>query len=231
MNHGDILCVTPSLSRLEHADSCESGLPKNDPVDSDFMSKTIKILSFAGSARRESVNRRLLGAAAKLTDAEVTVVDLASYPMPLYAGDLEEADRMPDSVKKFKALMNEHQGVLLACPEYNGSITPLLKNVIDWSSRPATEEEPPLAAFRGKVAGLLGASPGGPGGLRGLRHVREILGNIGGTVVPNQHALGGAYDAFDDSDDSGALKDLQAAKAVQRVVDQLVKTTQALAAE
>ncbi len=228
MNHGDILCVTPSLSRLEHADCCESGLPKNDPVDSGFMSQSIKILAFAGSARRESVNRRLLGAAAKLTDAEVTVVDLASYPMPLYDGDLEEADGMPDSAKKFKALMNEHQGILLACPEYNGSITPLLKNVIDWCSRPATEEELPLAAFRGKVAGLLGAFPGGLGGLRGLRHVREILGNIGVTVVPNQHALGGAYDAFDDS---GALKDSPAAKAVQRVVDQLVKTTQALAAE
>jgi len=192
------------------------------------MSQPIKILAFAGSARRESVNQRLVEAAAKLADAEVTVISLSDYPMPLYDGDLEEANGMPDKVKEFKTLMSAHQGFLVACPEYNGSITPLLKNVIDWCSRPATEDEPPLVSYRGKVAGLLGASPGGLGGLRGLRHVREILGNIGVTVVPNQHALGGAYEAFDES---GALKDARAVQAVQRVVDQLVRTTQALAAE
>ena len=108
------------------------------------------------------------------------------------------------------------------------TITPLLKNVIDWCSRPASEDEPPLVSYRGKVAGLLSASPGALGGLRGLRHVREILGNIGVTVVPNQHALGGAFEAFEDS---GLLKDARAAQGVQRVVDQVVKMTQALAAE
>lgn len=191
------------------------------------MSQTIKILAFAGSARKDSVNRRLVSAAAKLIQgAEVTVIDLADFPMPLYDGDAEESEGMPEKVKEFKQLMNAHDGLLLACPEYNSSITPLLKNVIDWCSRPATEDEAPMIAYRGKVAALLGASPGALGGMRGLRHVREILGNIGVTVVPNQHALGGAYDAFDET---GALKEERPTKAVQRVVDQLVKTTQALA--
>ncbi len=192
------------------------------------MSLPIKILAFAGSARRESVNQRLVEAAAKLTDVDVTVISLSDYPLPLYDGDLESAEGMPGKAKELKALMGAHHGFLLACLEYNGSITPLLKNVIDWCSRPATEDEPPLVSYRGKVAGLLGASPGGLGGLRGLCHVRGILGNIGVTVVPNQHALGGAYEAFDES---GALKDARAGQGVQRVVDQLVKTTQALAAE
>lgn len=217
------MCPYPMVS----ADLCESGLPKSDRVEIGGMSQTIKILAFAGSARRDSVNKRLVVAAAKLVQgAEVTVVDLADFPMPLYDGDAEDADGMPVKVKEFKQLMNDHDGLLLACPEYNSSITPLLKNVIDWCSRPATSDEAPMTSYRGKVAGLLGASPGGLGGMRGLRHIREILGNIGVTVTPNQHALGGAFDAFDSE---GNLKDDRAAKAVQNVVDQLVRTTQALA--
>ena len=187
----------------------------------------VKILAFAGSARRDSVNQRLLEAATRMAEgAEVTVLSMSEYPLPLYDSDLEESDGLPDRVIALKGMMESHQGFLLACPEYNGSITPLLKNVIDWCSRPATKDETPLLAYRGKVAGLLGASPGGLGGLRGLRHVREILGNIGITVVPNQHALGAAFDAFDET---GALKDARAAQAVKSVVDQLVQTTKALA--
>ncbi|MGF1579412.1 MAG: NADPH-dependent FMN reductase [Gemmataceae bacterium] len=158
----------------------------------------VKLLAFAGSARNDSVNKKLVSVAAKGAEeagAEVTLVDLRDYPLPLYDGDLEEAEGLPENAKKLKNLFIESDGFLIACPEYNSSITPLLKNTIDWVSRPQ-EGEPPLVAYKGKVAVLMAASPGGLGGLRGLVHVRAILGNIGVVVLPQQHAVPKAYDAF-----------------------------------
>ena len=86
---------------------------------------------------------------------------------------------------KLRDLFEAHHGLLISSPEYNSSISPLLKNAIDWASRPE-EGKPPLAAYRGKVAGLMAASPGGLGGLRGLVHVRAILGNIGVLATPRR---------------------------------------------
>ena len=128
----------------------------------------IRILTFAGSARRDSFNKKLaaLGAAmARELGAEVTLVDLADYPMPLYDGDLEASEGLPQNAVKLRAMMIEHDALLLATPEYNGSITPLLKNTIDWTSR-ASDDIGMLAGYRGKVAGLMAASPGALGGLR-----------------------------------------------------------------
>lgn len=102
----------------------------------------------------------------------------------------------PQNAQKLKLIFAEHDGLLISCPEYNSSITPLLKNTIDWVSRPS-EGKPPLFAYAGKFAGLMAASPGALGGLRGLVHVRAILGNIGVTVVPNQLAISQAFEAFD----------------------------------
>lgn len=187
-----------------------------------------RILAFAGSARRESVNRKLLAVAAAEAHelgAEVTVAELADYAMPIYDGDLEEEHGLPDVVLRWKALFDEHDGLLIACPEYNSSITPLLKNAIDWASRKA-EGESPLQAFRGKTAGLLAASPGGLGGLRGLVTVRSILGSIGVHVMPTQFALSKAHEAFDDA---GGLRNDGARKQVRGVVEQLVETTRRLA--
>ncbi len=158
-----------------------------------------RLLAFAGSARRESWNKLVLAVAvdgARSAGAEVTVVDLADHPMPLYDGDLEAADGLPEHAKELKAEFARHDGLLLACPEYNSSITPLLKNTIDWVSRPV-EGEPPLVAFRGKTAGLVAGSPGGLGGLRGLVTVRSILGNIGMVVLPDQMAVPKVHEAFD----------------------------------
>jgi len=189
-----------------------------------------KILAFAGSARRESVNKKLVIAAAEMArgqGAQVTLVDLADYEMPLYNGDLEEKAGVPDATARLFALMLDHQGLLLACPEYNSSITPLLKNTIDWLSRPQADQ-PQLAAFAGKVAGLLAASPGGMGGMQGLVAVRSILGNIGVHVVPSQVALGAAHEAFDES---GTLRNKKMGERVDRLVTQLVRTTAALHAD
>ena len=160
-----------------------------------------RIIAFSGSTRSGSLNQKLLDIAVKRVvehGGDVTAINLRDFEMPLYDGDLEEKDGIPESAMQLKKLMKEHHGLLLACPEYNSSITPLLKNTIDWLSRPV-EGEPPLAAFKGKVAGLVAASPGALGGLRGLVHVRSILSNIGVIVLPTQVAVGSANDAMDES--------------------------------
>lgn len=183
-----------------------------------------KILAFAGSARKESFNKKLARVAAdaaREAGAEVTLIDLADYPMPLYDGDLEEASGLPENAKKLKALFLQHDGLLLACPEYNSAITPLLKNTLDWVSRAETDDEPPLAAYRNKVAALLSASPGRLGGLRGLVHVRAILGNIGVLVLPDQVAVGQAHQVFDPA---GRLSDDHQRQAVEALARRLVET-------
>lgn len=186
-----------------------------------------QILAFAGSARRDSFNKRLVALAAeraRAAGASVTLIDLADFPLPIYDGDLEEADGLPPGVLELKALFKSHQGLLLSCPEYNSSITALLKNTIDWVSRPAPDEAP-MAAFRGKTAALLAASPGGLGGLRGLVHVRAILSNIGVLVVPTQLAVSQAHKAFGPD----GLVDERQAQSLTALVDELVATTDKLA--
>jgi NAD(P)H-dependent FMN reductase len=150
-----------------------------------------RILAFAGSTRRDSFNKKILSIAARgarEAGAEVTLIDLKDLPLPLFDQDLEAEQGMPENGKKLKQLFIDHDGLLLSCPEYNSSITAVLKNAIDWVSRPAPNE-PSLVAFRGKVATLMSASPGALGGLRGLVHVRSILGNIGVLVLPEQIAI------------------------------------------
>ena len=181
-----------------------------------------QILAFAGSTRRGSLNKKLLEAAAnrvRAAGATVNVVDLLDYPMPLYNGDLEEADGIPEPAVRLKRLMIEHDGLLLACPEYNSSITPLLKNTIDWVSR-RQDGEPPLAAYRGKVAALLSASPGGFGGMRGLVTVRSILSSIGVLVLPTQASAGSASAAFDEE---GDVTDEGLSKQLDALAEELVK--------
>ena len=175
-----------------------------------------RILAFAGSARKDSLNKILASAAAAIAQqagAQVTLIDLTSYDMPIYDGDLEQADGVPD---------NAH--LLISSPEYNSSISPLLKNVIDWVSRPV-EGESPLECFKGKTAALIAASPGALGGLRGLVHVRAILGNIGVHVIPDQRAVSKAHEVFNDD---GTLKDEQAAHGIEQVAKALVHATAAL---
>jgi len=164
-----------------------------------------KILAFAGSTRTDSYNKKLVKIAVKgVIDVgvEATFIDLSDFPMPLYDGDLEQREGLPASARKLKELMLAHQGFLISSPEYNSSISGVLKNTIDWTSR-QTEGESPLACYKGKIAGLMSASPGGLGGLRGLVHVRSILGNIGVLVIPDQVAIAKAHEAFDSD---GTLK-------------------------
>ena len=167
---------------------------------------TPRILAFAGSLRRESFNKKLVPIAAKGArdaGAEVTLIDLKDFSLPLFDQDLEAEQGMPENGKKLKKLFIDHDGLLIASPEYNSSVTAVLKNAIDWVSRPAPGE-PSLVAFRSKVATLMSASPGALGGLRGLVHVRSILSNIGVIVLPDQIAVPKAHEAFNTD---GSLKD------------------------
>ncbi len=157
-----------------------------------------KILAFAGSARKDSFNKRLIRVAvegARDAGAEVTLLDLRDFPLPIYDGDLEAQEGLPPKTRELKEIFLAHQGLMIASPEYNSSIAPLLKNTIDWVSRPVAGE-PPLNCFKGKVAVLMAASPGGLGGLRALVHVRSILGNIGVILLPEQVAISKAHEAF-----------------------------------
>ena len=143
------------------------------------MGYTPRILAFAGATRTESYNKKLIRAAAAIAEASgaaVTLLDLRDLNMPLYDGDLEATHGLPDGAKRLKAMLLEHDGLLISSPEYNSSISAVLKNSIDWASRPV-QGQAPLAEFRGKVAGIMAASPGMLGGLRGLVHLRAILGN------------------------------------------------------
>ena len=157
-----------------------------------------KILAFAGSTRSDSFNKKLVKIAVNgAIDAgvEVTFIDLRDFPMPLYDGDLEQREGLPASTRKLKDLMLAHQGFLISSPEYNSSISGVLKNTIDWTSR-QTEGESPLACYKGKIAGIMSASLGGLGGLRGLVTVRSILENIGVLVIPDQVAIAKAHEVF-----------------------------------
>lgn len=150
-----------------------------------------RILAFAGSIRQGSFNRQVLDHAvdgARAAGAEVTLIDLRDYSLPLYNGDLEISHGMPDSAVRLKELFKSHNGLLLACPEYNSSITPLLKNTLDWVSRQHGEESG-LVPYEGKLAALVSASAGHLGGVRGLRHVREVLAALRVMVLPAQVAV------------------------------------------
>ena len=175
-----------------------------------------KILAFAGSTRTDSFNKKLIKIAAtgaREADADVTIIDLCDFQMPIYDGDLEIKDGLPSSARKLKDIMLAHQGLLISSPEYNSSISGVLKNTIDWTSR-QSDGESPLACFKDKVAGLMSASPGGLGGLRGLVHVRAILENIGVMVIPNQVAISKAHEAFNLD---GTMKDQKQEQQVKKI--------------
>jgi chromate reductase, NAD(P)H dehydrogenase (quinone) len=148
----------------------------------------VKILAFAGSTRKASYNKRILQYAvdgARAAGAEVTHIDLRDFLLPIYDGDLEKEEGKPENAQKLFDMFMEHQGFLIASPEYNSAVSGVLKNTIDWVSRPVPHSKP-LAAFDHKVAALLSASTGALGGLRGLAALRAILSNIKVIVIPDQ---------------------------------------------
>jgi len=188
-----------------------------------------KLLFFAGSARKDSTNKKLAALAGRLAEekgAEVTIIDLRDFEMPLYDGDLEDEKGLPENARRLKQLFVDHDGFFIASPEYNSSFSPLLKNTLDWISRTGAENEPSLIAYSGKVAALAATSPGGLGGLRGLVALRMMLANVGVTVIPAQAAIGSGFQAFDEK---GNLSDEAQAAMLGKVIDAFIKTADRMA--
>ena len=184
---------------------------------------TPRILAFGGSLRRDSYNQKLAAIAAdgsREAGAEVTVISLRDFALPIFDEDLETTSGMPEAAKRLKAIFREHNGLIIASPEYNSSITAALKNAIDWVSRGESDDEPSLWALAGKTAVVCSASPGGLGGLRGLVHLRAILGSIGITVLPDQIAISKAYEAFTPD---GALVDEKQQTRIKALGSNLAK--------
>ena len=159
-----------------------------------------RILVIAGSRRREALSRRVAEACAlavRTAGAEVELIDLDDYPAPLYDGDLEAAAGLPEHVVRLQRRLHASDGLLVVNPEYNGSITPLLKNTLDWCSRPnpADSERSGGKVYAGRAAAVVGSSPGALGGMRVLFHVRDILGYLGMYVIPQQLAVAKAGEA------------------------------------
>jgi chromate reductase len=191
----------------------------------------MRLLFFAGSTREGSYNKKLARLAQHIATAngiEGVFVDLKDYPMPLYNGDLEAEQGPPQKAVEFKALLSEYQGVFIASPEYNSSVTPLLKNTIDWVTRVRAKGETGLEVYKTRVFAISGASPGYYGAMRSLLTLRQILViGTGAMVIPQQLALPRAGDAFEED---GSLKDKAQQTLVKDVVEKLAVAAKRFAA-
>jgi NAD(P)H-dependent FMN reductase len=172
-----------------------------------------KILAFSGSLRAGSYNQKLVklaADAARNAGAEVTLISLRDFRLPLFDEDLEAEQGKPENAKELKALFLSHDALLIASPEYNSMITPALKNAFDWVSRADSADEPMLSAFAGKTAAILSASPGGYGGARSLGFLRPFLTNVKIEVIQEEFSLPKAHEAF--AEDGSLINPEHAAK-------------------
>ena len=183
-----------------------------------------KILVLPGSIRTGSHNVRLAALATKeltLLDVEVTRISLVDYPLPIYDADIDARAGQPANALKLKQMIMAHHGVFIASPEYSASVTPLLKNAIDWVSRVRERGDPTYAAFKGRVFAISSASPGRAGGLRSLMALRQILElGCGALVIPEQVTIQRVDTAFDEMDnitDTAIANQLRA--QLERLVD------------
>ncbi len=183
-----------------------------------------RVLVFAGSAREASLNKKLARVAAKVLNeqgAEALYIDLRDYPMPIYEGDLEEREGMPEAARRLRDMFVSYPAFLIVSPENNGSIPSLLKNVIDWLSRDV-DGKSGLEPYRGKIVALMAASPGAFGGVMALGHLRQSLTKLFAHVIPEQFPLPKADQAFAED---GSLTQAWQQKSVLNVVRQLIETT------
>lgn len=182
-----------------------------------------KILVFAGSIRTGAYSGKTADAATKelaLQGADVTRISLADYPLPIMDQDLEVEKGVPENAFKLARLIAAHDGFLIASPEYNSSIPPLLKNTIDWVSRIHKDGGRPFKPYAGKIAALCSSSDGNFAGARGLYHLRSVLMNCGVEIITPQCSVPHAKDAFDED---GQFKDEQLRRRMETVVRTLIE--------
>lgn len=163
-----------------------------------LMATEKKVLAFSGSLRDDSVNKKLIAEATKVATqmgAQVKFIELKDYSIPFYDGDLESESGMPENAKRLRNLFIESDAIIIASPEYNSSISGVLKNAIDWMSR-GEDGKFSKDAFKGKVFAIMSASPSSFGGSRGLDHLRTIIQSAGGQVIAEQTTIPNAYEAF-----------------------------------
>jgi chromate reductase, NAD(P)H dehydrogenase (quinone) len=193
--------------------------------------KSLKLLLLAGSSRKGAWSGRLRDAAQRLAEAagaSTSVLDLRALALPLYDGDIEAAHGVPDGARQLREAIAAADAVLVVTPEYNGFPTPLVINAFDWLSRLQAAAPAPsgLATTAGKPVALLASSPGALGGLRAMNYLRQYLQMaFAMLVVPQQHALSRANEAFAED---GALKDAKAEQAVVAVLNSLLRVAGAL---
>lgn len=184
-----------------------------------------KILVFAGSNRTGAYSKLVANAAVKtlaLLGADVTRIALADYPLPIMDQDLEDEQGIPENAMKLGRLFAAHDGILIASPEYNSSIPPLLKNTIDWVSRISKDDGKPFKPYAGKVVALCSSSEGNFGGARGLYHLRSVMMNVGTQIITEQCSVIHAHQAFAED---GSFHDERTAKSMQRVCQSLIDHT------
>ncbi len=180
-----------------------------------------KVLVFAGSTRKDSLNKKLAVVAADVARAAgggVTLIDLADYPAPVYDGDLEVGEGLPQTMRDLKTLIASHDGMIIVTPEYNGFVPPVLVNALDWASRPEGNEAS-SAVFAGKMVAIAAASPGGLGGVRVIPRLRDFLAELGVMSVPGFVTLPAANKAFDDN---GKLTNVATAGKLEALVGRLL---------
>ncbi len=184
-----------------------------------------KILVFAGSNRTGAYSKKVANVAVETLaglGADVTLIALADYPLPIMDEDLEKDKGVPANAMKLGRLFAAHDGILIASPEYNSSIPPLLKNTIDWVSRISRDDDKPLKPYAGKVVALCSSSEGNFGGARGLYHLRSVLMNVGTQIITEQCSVIHAHEAFAPD---GTFRDERTAKSMQRVCQALIDHT------
>ena len=186
------------------------------------LSAETKVLAFAGSTRKDSCNKKLINNAAEIAQkmgVDVKVIDLKDYPMPFYDADLEESQGMPENAKRLRKMMMESDKIIISSPEYNGSLSAVLKNAIDWLSR-SEDGKPSREAFAGKKFAIMSCSPGPGGGARGLDHLRAVITNIGGEVIALQVVVPNSYTVFNAQ---GKLENDSVKQEVKQELQQLFK--------
>lgn len=189
---------------------------------SALMANKPEVLLFAGSTRRDSINKKLIQKAAEIAKKDgaiVNVIDLKHFQMPLYDGDIEKEKGIPEHAKKFQALLIDSKVVIISTPENNASVSAVLKNALDWASRDPGEKYT-QKAFKGKLFVLLSASPADSGGSRALKHLEEIIRGLGGTICSASFTLPAGHKAFDSK---GNLIDPEKQRALEALIRNALK--------